>query len=353
MHEKQNLLQIQNQNAYLNSNNIMQDNISKSIYDEDPSYVRNNPSDESFIQAVINQATNSVVKQNSSANISSRLHTSPHITSLNVSDRSAQDDVGNLNEDNFSYNWHGNMFEVYEDYDLFECTTAAAIISKDSEIREPVSTKACLNNNNIVQDNVSKNFYDKDSSYVSNTSEDGFVQPVIDHATNSVAKQTNSSANTSSLLYINISDRGVQNDVGNLNEACLNNTKTVQDNISKNIHNEDTSYVPSNTSSDESFVQPVMDQATNSLARETNSSANTSSGLDISMSLNTSGKCARDDAEMFVTSAGAGNKKHFCMYCNMFQSKIARHLERVHANELEVQKFKHICQKEMQNEKRF
>ncbi|XP_070168122.1 serine-rich adhesin for platelets-like isoform X2 [Polyergus mexicanus] len=315
MHEKQNLLQIQNQNAYLNSNNIMQDNISKSIYDEDPSYVRNNPSDESFIQAVINQATNSVVKQNSSANISSRLHTSPHITSLNVSDRSAQDDVGNLNEDNFSYNWHGNMFEVYEDYDLFECTTAAAIISKDSEIREPVSTK--------------------------------------DHATNSVAKQTNSSANTSSLLYINISDRGVQNDVGNLNEACLNNTKTVQDNISKNIHNEDTSYVPSNTSSDESFVQPVMDQATNSLARETNSSANTSSGLDISMSLNTSGKCARDDAEMFVTSAGAGNKKHFCMYCNMFQSKIARHLERVHANELEVQKFKHICQKEMQNEKRF
>ncbi|KAM0725806.1 hypothetical protein ACS0PU_008532 [Formica fusca] len=210
---------------------------------------------------------------------------------------------------------------------------------------------ACFNNNNTVQDNVSKNFHDEDPSYVSNTSEDGFVQPVMDHATNSVAKQTNSSTNTSSLLHINISDRGVQDDVGNLIEACLNNNKTVQDNISKNIHNEDASYVPSNTSSDESFVQPVMDQATNSFARETNSSVNTSSGLDISMSLNTSGKCARDDAEMFVTSVGAGNKKHFCMYCNTFQSKIARHLERVHANELEVQKFKHMPKRNAERKK--
>lgn len=30
------------------------------------------------------------------------------------------------------------------------------------------------------------------------------------------------------------------------------------------------------------------------------------------------------------------------MYCNSFQSKISRHLERVHADELEVQKFKHL-----------
>lgn len=68
--------------------------------------------------------------------------------------------------------------------------------------------------------------------------------------------------------------------------ACLNNNKTVQDNISKNIHDENLFYVPSNTSIDESFVQSVIDQATNFLARETNSSTNTSSGLDISMSLN-------------------------------------------------------------------
>jgi len=82
-------------------------------------------------------------------------------------------------------------------------------------------------------------------------------------------------------------------------------------------------------------------KAKNSLTKETNSSVNTSSGLDISM-LNISGKCARDDTEMFVTSVGVGKKKHFCMYCNTFQSKIVRHLERVHGNELEIQKFKDL-----------
>lgn len=121
-----------------------------------------------------------------------------------------------------------------------------------------------------------------------------------------------------------------------------NNNKTVQDNISKNIYDDYPSYVSSNNSSDESFVQPVIDQATNVVVKQTDKSANSFCGLDISMSLNVSGKCARDDTEMFVTSVGMGNKKHFCMYCNTFQSKIARHFERVHANELEVQKFVHL-----------
>lgn len=81
---------------------------------------------------------------------------------------------------------------------------------------------------------------------------------------------------------------------------------------------------------------------TNSSTKEANSSANVSSGLDVSTSLNVSGKYARDDAEMFVLSAEAGKKPHFCMYCNSFQNRISRHLERVHADELEVQKFKHL-----------
>lgn len=84
---------------------------------------------------------------------------------------------------------------------------------------------ACLNNNNTTQDNISKSISDEDPPYVlSNKSYDeNFVQPVIDQATNSVAKQTNSSANASSPLHIstslNVSDRGVQDDVGNLNKG--------------------------------------------------------------------------------------------------------------------------------------
>jgi len=60
------------------------------------------------------------------------------------------------------------------------------------------------------------------------------------------------------------------------------------------------------------------------------------------MSLNISNKCARSDTEMFVISVDIRKEKHFCMYCNTFQSKIVRHFEKVHCNKLEVEKFKDI-----------
>lgn len=43
--------------------------------------------------------------------------------------------------DNFSYNWHGNALEVYEDYELFEPITAEATISKYSKIGSSDSTE--------------------------------------------------------------------------------------------------------------------------------------------------------------------------------------------------------------------
>lgn len=80
---------------------------------------------------------------------------------------------------------------------------------------------ACLNNNNNTVQDVLKNIHDKGPSYVSNISKEDFVQSVMDQATNSLTKQMNSSANTSSRLHIslNILDRGAQDDVGNLNES--------------------------------------------------------------------------------------------------------------------------------------
>ena len=92
---------------------------------------------------------------------------------------------------------------------------------------------------------------------------------------------------------------------------------------------------------DESAIQTEVNQ-TDSISKEANSSAHVSSGLDISTSLNVSGTCARDDAEMFVLSTDASKKKHFCMYCHTFQAKISRHLERQHNKELEVQKFSNL-----------
>jgi len=59
----------------------------------------------------------------------------------------------------------------------------------------------------------------------------------------------------------------------------------VQNNISKSIYDKDSAYVPSNISSDENFIQSVMDQATN--VDKTNSAANISSRFDISTSRKT------------------------------------------------------------------
>lgn len=82
--------------------------------------------------------------------------------------------------------------------------------------------------------------------------------------------------------------------------ACLNNNKTgtfqkvydvSKDNISKSIYDEDPSYVPSDNSSDqsdESFLESVIDQATNFVAKQTDSSENTSNRLHISSILDVS-----------------------------------------------------------------
>lgn len=58
-------------------------------------------------------------------------------------------------------------------------------------------------------------------------------------------------------------------------------------------------------------------------------------------SLNVSGQKICDDINLHVECSkprGTG-KQNFCYYCKKMQSKISRHLERVHKNENEVQKF--------------
>lgn len=51
---------------------------------------------------------------------------------------------------------------------------------------------------------------------------------------------------------------------------------------------------------------------------------------------------ACNDTKMFVASSrghSGADKKNFCLYCKTFQSKIHRHLQRVHKDEADVQKF--------------
>jgi len=69
----------------------------------------------------------------------------------------------------------------------------------------------------------------------------------------------------------------------------------VQNNISKSIYEKDSAYVPSNISSDENFIQSVMDQTTNIIAEQTNSASNISSRFDISTLRNVSEEDTQDE----------------------------------------------------------
>lgn len=86
--------------------------------------------------------------------------------------------------------------------------------------------------------------------------------------------------------------------------GCLNNNNNAENNNLQN--NSDSSYIPSNNSCDESLTQTEEIETTK---LSSNNSANVSSGLDITMLLNISGRCAPNDAEMFVLPVGA--KKTF------------------------------------------
>lgn len=49
-----------------------------------------------------------------------------------------------------------------------------------------------------------------------------------------------------------------------------------------------------------------------------------------------------DDRDMFVNNSSNKSKKLFCMFCNKFQTKFARHLETVHKDTEEVKRFKNL-----------
>lgn len=64
-----------------------------------------------------------------------------------------------------------------------------------------------------------------------------------------------------------------------------------------------------------------------------------SSGMDVS---NIEGCETRQDEQTTIPTKFAGTKKYMCLFCHKMQSKIARHLELVHSNEPDVQKFKYL-----------
>lgn len=95
--------------------------------------------------------------------------------------------------------------------------------------------------------------------------------------------------------------------------ASFNNKTNGQNNSADYTWNKDFSYVPSNTSCDDSLARLTMNSSIKTSAMASaNTSTNASfNAVDISLNVS-SGKCARDDADMFVLSTDANKKKHFC-----------------------------------------
>ncbi|XP_077259749.1 uncharacterized protein LOC143896078 isoform X2 [Temnothorax americanus] len=266
-----------------------------------------------------------------------------HITTDNIqhNTESLNEDIVQTNSANILWNWNGNTLQVYEaaDTNILPCTTS----KNTAETYRRVSTEDYIYNDTNSQNNSLKNVNDKDSSYIpsNNLSDESIIQTQINQTRLEIRKDVSTKdTNGCSLNVFSSSDISTLNGSEHLYNDANSQNDSLENTIDKN-----SSYIPSNNSSDENINETQINQTRSEIGKDvstkerTNSSINVSSGLDISTSLNVSGKCARDDAEMFVLSTDAGKKKHFCMFCNTFQSKIARHLERVHAKELEVQKF--------------
>ncbi|XP_066596285.1 uncharacterized protein, partial [Prorops nasuta] len=108
---------------------------------------------------------------------------------------------------------------------------------------------------------------------------------------------------------------------------------------------DDPDYVYNDSSNSESDNAETNFALPNSSTKSNNrsvTSCNISSGIEISPSINTSGRYAPDDKDLYVNESrgrAGDKKKNCCLYCKKLYTKIVRHYETVHRTESEVQTF--------------
>lgn len=180
-----------------------------------------------------------------------------------------------------------------------------------------------------------------------------------------------SNIDENNMINNNLDDCGNNNDNNNINSKdndresrekerernetsnnSIGATKLIQDNILMKCHkasiNVDNSAYDSDCNSDDTNKDPDYNADSESSDKENNIVAqpikptefnNTKSSLETS--LNVSGQKICDDINLNVKCSKSGGieKQNFCYYCKKMQSKISRHLERVHKNEEKVKKF--------------
>lgn len=160
-------------------------------------------------------------------------------------------------------------------------------------------------------------------------------------------------SNNNNDMDINTNNANKDDDGNNTNNNGIDTVELIQDQIKNNhqIPNVDNSAYNSDYNSDDTNKDPDYcynaDSETSDIenytkltpSTESRNSSNRNTSLETS--LNISGQKVCDNTKLHVEySKPRGiNKQNFCYYCKKMQSKISRHLERVHKNEKDVQKF--------------
>lgn len=109
----------------------------------------------------------------------------------------------------------------------------------------------------------------------------------------------------------------------------------------------DSEYIPSEDESSEISDDEKSSQQHKSVYNKTNSSI---SSLDNSQ-INLVSTSACNDMEMDVETSNIKFKRNYCFYCIKPQTQLARHLETVHSNKLEVKKFAILPKKNPERKK--
>ena len=109
--------------------------------------------------------------------------------------------------------------------------------------------------------------------------------------------------------------------------------------LDSDVTSNGSSYVPDLNTSDENTEDDNEGVAAHSEVEQGIQSNNVSTDLDASLTVNKVGHSAPDDDQMFVKTVESGIKKDFCIYCHKEQSKLSRHLTRLHKSEEEVARY--------------
>ncbi|XP_066585722.1 uncharacterized protein [Prorops nasuta] len=127
-----------------------------------------------------------------------------------------------------------------------------------------------------------------------------------------------------------------QNVKGTTVVTAIDNLEEVVDNFEEKYLDHENENDPDYVPSDQSIHS---DENIQTSRKEANEESAGSHGLNVSLMDRAVGTAIRNSEKVVVQHSSDGTKKNCCFYCNKFYSKLSRHLETVHREEVDVKRF--------------